>query len=206
MDECVTFNIGKLSVEADHVNLSFNEHRKVCHKGGEFTFEYGTMVNGNEVLLVGHSIDQADKLEDYKFMTIVNINGKEVDQMEINYAQFADLFSRDLKSKLLSSIKAKYLKASTTNTPPASPSETLPNKDTKLLLPPPSPSSHLPSSESAHEVVSQLATENPKSKKGKIKLNPGKKQGYVINPQTGMEIKIGGPTYDQLCSSGKYEC
>lgn len=32
------------------------------------------------------------------------------------------------------------------------------------------------------------------------------RSGYVINPKTGREIKIGGTTYRELCLSGNYHC
>ena len=60
MEDCISFNIGKINVVADQLSLSFNEHRKVCNKNGEFSFKYGTMVGKDEILFVGHSIDDAE--------------------------------------------------------------------------------------------------------------------------------------------------
>lgn len=192
MDEgCITFNIGKINVTADQQTLNFSEHRKMCNKDGNLSFEYGTVIGKDEIFIVGHSIKPEGKLENYKFVIIVYINDKEIDQKEVTYADLVDLFTRELNSKMLSGIKSKYLPA----LPPSPAKLREPKKKTKVspkLL-------EAPKSQKSQKVEG-------KESQTKIKLVPGKKEGYVVNPETGAEIKIGGKTYQELCKTGKYAC
>ena len=113
MEQCVQFNIGKINVSADQSNLSFNEHRRVCNKDGDFSFEYGTFVEKSDLLFVGKSLNNEDKLVNYKFKMEIYVNDKKVGEEQIDYAQFVDLFTHDLKSKILSSTKKKYIRSPT---------------------------------------------------------------------------------------------
>ena len=175
MDQCVSFNIGKVHINANQINLLFNEHRKLCHKEGDFSFEYGTVMEEDEILLVGHSIGAEKNLKDYEFIMHTYINDQKVSETEINYNQVVELFTKENNSKLIDQTKNLYLENNQ-------------------------------SQNNKKKYKEQVRRQKNGQKDEKQKLEPGRKDGYVINPQTGAEIKINGPTYNELCDSGKYIC
>jgi hypothetical protein len=157
---CVAFNIGKIKVNADQITMNFNEHRKICNKDGNISFEYGTTDKKDEILLIGHSVKPEDKLENYQFTVITYVNGNKKAEKKIGYKEIVDLYKSENYKKIMGIGK---------------------NQTPKAL-------------------------KAPNKKSGAIRFKPGKKKNFVVNPLTGMEIKIGGPTHKELCESGKYVC
>lgn len=179
--QCVSFNIGKLQVTANKVNLHFNEHRKLCHKDGQLSFEYGTIVNTCEILLIGSSIKLEKDINKHQFMVFTYIGKKKISERELSYNDIVDLFNKENKSALLKSVIKK-----------------LPETGTKLksaIAPP----------KSKKDAPKKKSLKGYPYKKG-ILLKPGKKKGWVINPETDKAIKIGGKTHENLCATGKYTC
>jgi len=177
-EECITFNIGKININAktNQFELKFDEHRKICNEKGQFSFEFGTIIDDNKVFLAGHSIKPEKNLENYKFILHTYLNDKMIHEGQVDYDQVVDLFTHDVNSELLRGFRGK----------------SLPSSKTKRAV-----------TGSQKRQSHQLSQ---KTEKGKTILQPGKKEGYVINPESGAEIKIGGPTYEELCKSGKYTC
>lgn len=176
MDQgCISFDIGKLNIGNGDINFNFNEHRQICHKGGNVSFQYGKMINNDNILLVGHSIIPEQDIKKYKFVVITYKNDKKIKQETVDYQQILDLFQKDNKSKLLTNM----------------------NQPAKLTYKP--------------KVISKPKNQKAVSRptvapKVAVKLLPGKKNNHVINPLTGKEIAINGPTYTELCSTGAYIC
>lgn len=182
MDGCISFNIGKVNVNANQINLLFNEHRKLCHKDEHFLFEYGTIMGEDEILLVGHSITPKQNLTDYEFVMHTYINDQRVSEIQVNYNQVVELFTKENNSRLINQTKKSYLESG---------------------------QSKIGEKRKMEQTRRQPSTQTgpaTKSQGRKQKLQPGKRKGYVINPDSGAEIKINGPTYQELCDTGNYIC
>ncbi len=193
-EECVTFNIGKIGINAKthQYELNFNEHRKICHEGGIFSFEFGTIIDKKKVLVIGRSIKPEKKLENYEFIVHTYLDGKRIDEKRIGYKDVGDLFTHETNSHLLLDLsRSQHLR-----------SPVVKKKIThqQMRQKPQISQKKQPSQKKQSSQSRQL------NEKGKLSFKPGKKEGYVINPETGAEIKIGGPTYTDLCETGGYTC
>ncbi len=106
MENCVTFNIGKITVNAktNQQELTFNEHRKICHENNNFSFEYGTIMDSNKISLHGHSLKTEKHLENYKFIVHIYINNKLMEEKQIIYKDVIDLYTNEDQSNLLKTI------------------------------------------------------------------------------------------------------
>ena len=241
MDDCISFNIGKMEISADQINLLFNEHRKLCHKNGQFIFEFGTMNGQNEIKLMGHSIRPQHNLKDYEFLMDTYVNGEKISQTQIDSAQLVELFTKETNSQLIQKTKnlsnkmnikshnsfqtqpKKYKNPPSVNYSEKQPKNQFKGQDlnqshrqfTSQSKKQPknqfkgqdlNQSHRQTTSQSKKQPKNQLRKPSKAQQETKQKFKPGKKQGYVINPATGAQIKIGGPKYKELCNTGNYIC
>lgn len=189
--QCISFDIGKLKIDNGNILLDFDEHRKICNKNGNVSFEYGKMMNGDKMLIVGHSIIPEKDIKNYKFVMLVYKNGKKIKQETVTYHQVLDLFQKDAKSHLLMNL-SKSNKPVIRSTPKTAERE----KAARPIVTP----------KAIRPIVTPKVPRPTITPKGPTKLLPGKTDNHVINPMTGKEIIINGPTYKELCSSGAYIC
>jgi hypothetical protein len=189
-EDCITFDLGKIKVNAktDKYELNFDEHRKLCNEAGIFSFEFGTMMDKKKILVMGRSIKPEKNIKDYEFIVHTYLDGKRVGEQRIKYADVIDLFTRETCSHLL----VEFAKKHHLRVPSAK--KTITQK-------------HLRSPAGKKKIThQQMRSKRQTPEKGKISFKPGKREGHVINPETGAEIKIDGPTYNDLCKTGKYIC
>lgn len=174
---CISYDSG--TFDLGQKSLNFTQHRKICKDKSKVSFEYGQSVGKDYYLIVGVSIMPSTKIENIKFMALTYLNGKKIGEKKINYSQAMNLLQKnDYKSFIQSSPKA-------IKPPTKTPVKALEASSTKRAL------------------YSTAPVVTPKQP---VKLTPGSKENHVINPLTNKEILIGGPTYQQLCSSGSYIC
>lgn len=173
--DCISFDIGSMKITADQATLEFDEHRKICNKDGHMSFEYGKMVGDNKIDFFGESVGKTDEKnpKNTKFVIVADLNGKKVEEKEITFKEFEELFAHSKESQLLKDVMMHVSK-------------------TKQKAQP--------------KQKTQQKQKSQSSEAKKITFEPGKKEGHVINPETGAEIKIDGPTYKDLCNTGKYVC
>lgn len=174
-NQCLSFDVGKLNINNGDINFNFNEHRKICRKNGHISFEYGKLIDKDNILIVGESITPENDINKYKFVAIAYKNNKKIREETVTYKQVLDLFKMDNKSKLLTTLTSLPIKNIT----------------------------HKQKIQSQSNAALSRPTVSPKIP---VALLPSKTENHVINPLTGKEIKIGGPTYIELCSTGAYIC
>lgn len=196
MEQCMAFDIGKVKITADQVTLDFKENRTLCHKNGDFSFKYGTMISNNEIFLVGKSIKPKKNIQNYEFNVDIYVNNKKVMDKKIDYTQVVDLFTKENNSKIINEIK-KYFPTYKSPSPKV---RQLVQKDQKNLPIKKPTSAVFPLTQKSQKNRSQQS-QKTKNQFGVSELSPGKKEGYVVNPLTGKEVKIGGKTYYKLCET-----
>ena len=192
---CVTFNVGNVSVDSDTITSNVSEHRNVCVKDGNITFEYGTAIGNRSLMFIGSSLKPEDKLEKYEFLIHTFVDDKQVSETEVNAEKVGELFEDGPKSKLFLGTVTKYnLKTSLKTIKEDEDEDEDENED----------------DDEDEDENEDKDDDEDVSKKIQViekqKFKPASKPGYVINPLTGAEIKIDGPTYMKLCQTDDYVC
>ncbi len=191
-NNCLSFQLGQIQIKEHHEPTIINESRKICQKGDAYTFEYGTQIGQSEILLVGASITpirNSSDIEKSKYLVHTYINHQPKGEHEYTYSQIMNLFTENDHSQILkatqkllhttSPLVQKQIQNKTQKTQPRQKTQ---------------PQQKIQKGQKTQRVESQL------------KLAKGTTKDHVINPETGHEIKIGGPTYEKLCQTGNYIC
>jgi len=178
---CVRFQAGSLKVTPEQASMLLTKHMYLCCDGGtECTVEYGLATKDHKMDVTLASINPELFPDQQKLVALIEVDGKQVAKTEVTKQQLADLVKNETRSQLVKQYLPQLAQAS--QIPERPPTPQLPQR-------------------------AQLRQAKQKAQAGeKPKLQPGTKANHVINPETGHEIKIGGPTYNDLCATGHYTC
>lgn len=190
---CISMAVGEYVYHGSNgqFKLNYNEERNLCRKGDKYIFTYGTIVGDQQIKISGQSTDPQQKKEDHIFKTTISINQQKKEERMLTYSQVASLFNQGKNSPIL----AQYLPNVTQGAQKRQSPQITQGAQKRQIT----------QGVQKRQII-QGAQKRQVGEAGKVRLESGQRVGYVINPETGREIKIGGETYKKICNTGRYIC
>ena len=199
---CFAFSSRSYEHTMDQEDQVSSYNVKMCHKGKHYKFVFGMKQDDHTIEFRGQGI-RPEKLEDLIFKTKILVDGQLTTEHNYTYQEIQELFQQAQDSKVVQEAIQKYLPTTEVKVKVKGkvkgkgkgtgqvPRLTAPKK-TKAVS-----HSIKPKSSESHEEIKEGVQNST--------LEPGTQPGYVVNPLTNKEIKVGGPTYQKLCREG-YTC